>query len=243
MTNNNTILGNIIIEDNKMPINGEAQKNATNMMSAINVYGDQIQLNVGNGAIILRNNVAVDETDKTHMFNLAVRNKLDRIPVFKQIEGTKFNARQSVMSVAFDNPYIGLVIASWSDATVDGYSEDAFKKVFTADKFGLNNVRRELSVLMNGNSVEISKPHIHKICGTATDSVCVHDGIAAHSENILFNRLTKEYVERSGFPTEGNYFLDEDITLTSRVTVTATLSICLNGHTISGLALTASARK
>lgn len=71
----------------------------------------------------------------------------------------------------------------------------------------------------------------------------MHDGIEAHTDAVSFKKINQSFVDSKGFPIEGNYFLDEDITLTERVTVSDTLNLCLNGHIISGLAFTASARK
>ena len=73
------------------------------------------------------------------------------------------------------------------------------------------------------------------LCGCTTDvsgtTETTWDGL--HRAQILEEEVVFEAWEQEGLPTEGCYYLTQDVILTSSVEVTGLLMLHLNGHTVS----------
>ena len=90
---------------------------------------------------------------------------------------------------------------------------------------------------------QLFEEHKHKICGLYTEGSCMHNGVLAHVGFVEYEALTSVYIRSPGFPTSGNFFLFEDLTITTEVTVSDTLNLCLNGKTLNFVKFTSSDRK
>ena len=90
---------------------------------------------------------------------------------------------------------------------------------------------------------QLFEEHIHKICGTESGADCKHDGLASHGDAVEYEALTSIYIRRHGFPTSGNFFLFENLTITTEVTISNTLNLCLNGKTLNFVKFTSSDRQ
>ena len=95
---------------------------------------------------------------------------------------------------------------------------------FTLDQDGY-----QLKVVDGGSSygdrmiiaeISVAPDHPHKLCN---DAAC-----ADHAELDF-----KNWDSATSLPTSGNYSLQTDVVLTSGVTISGTLNLCLNGHSIT----------
>ena len=94
-------------------------------------------------------------------------------------------------------------------------SDDAAYKV-VVDTEG----RLALAENEGGEEPPVLEGHTHKLCN---DASCTK-----HGDNVTFEAWDKT----DSLPTEGNYYLTEDVTLTDAMTTTGALNLCLNGHTV-----------
>ena len=78
-------------------------------------------------------------------------------------------------------------------------------------------------------------PHIHKICGTSTDSECAHDidNLSIHSHIVEYRPLF-DYM--TNLESGRGYYLVATSSVTRTFTITGTVYICLNGFEISNVA-------
>lgn len=84
---------------------------------------------------------------------------------------------------------------------------------------------------------DVGEEHYHKLCGEASTSVCTHTLIAGHRESYGYKKLHND----TNLTVGGYYYVAEDMDVGNiTVTPTATLSICLNGHNLSGISFGAS---
>lgn len=63
--------------------------------------------------------------------------------------------------------------------------------------------------------------HKHTLCN---DTGCTEHGEIAY----------KAWTDPNSLPADGSWYLDTDVTITKEVSVTGTLSLCLNGHKVTG---------
>ena len=92
------------------------------------------------------------------------------------------------------------------------------------EKFPSDDDRYEVRY-SNGLLVLAVKPHAHDLCGTT------HHDVGGHTEeSVTFT----PWISDSALPVSGTYYLTKDVTLTSTHIVTGSLTLCLNGHTITG---------
>ena len=94
-----------------------------------------------------------------------------------------------------------------------------------ADGFKSNGTGFDLYLSEDGKVVYFGKQtvHIHCICGTNYTNA----GHTAHSETEF-----QPWTKTTSLPTEGNYYLTRNVTLTSSATLRSA-NICLNGYTIT----------
>ena len=90
---------------------------------------------------------------------------------------------------------------------------------------------------MDGVNVVIAPPHVHKVCGIATNSECIHRGIDVHT---YANNGIATYSELNAedmIPREGYWYLAEDYILDTERVITpeGALHICLNGHNMKNV--------
>ncbi|MBR4314657.1 MAG: hypothetical protein IKP66_07095, partial [Lachnospiraceae bacterium] len=78
-------------------------------------------------------------------------------------------------------------------------------------------------------------PHIHKICGTATNSECEHDitNLSQHSQIIEYKPLF-DYM--TSLESGRGYYLVASSSVTRTFTISGTVYICLNGFELSNVA-------
>ena len=94
-----------------------------------------------------------------------------------------------------------------------------------ADAFNSNGTGFDLYLSEDGKVVYFGKQtvHIHCICGTNYTNA----GHTAHSETEF-----QPWTKTTSLPTEGNYYLTRNVTLTSNALLKGA-NICLNGYTIT----------
>ena len=106
----------------------------------------------------------------------------------------------------------------------------------------LQNLTDETSVGGSSKTVtvkEIPKPHSHPICGATHTNIGDHTGTCEAVEWTALSSLLGEPDEDGMYPgttinTNGNYYLDKDITIkyNQALTISSDVSLCLNGHTL-----------
>ena len=213
VTNNDLIVDNI--KSNDKPV------------AAIIIPNDKY-ISLATSSIIVKNNKQVGRHSSNvnnHMFGIYSFNDDGFI---RQQQNSKVYGNQLYMeNIAFGNVTgLGIIYKNWTVDQVIDFDENLYKKVYSADK----TLHSGINVMMKEDNVIIGNDHIHKICGLATNSECVHNGIATHSSIVY-----EEYIVTDDFPTEGAYYLPEDIKNISNIELTNDLYLCLNGYNISNI--------
>lgn len=193
------------IEDNRAKSGG----------GGIHSYGGSIRLS---GGTISGNTVGESASSKTPSDI-----RLDQV---KDSEGNFIRDAKLTVSEGFSSAKpigVSAVSAPTADSpvAVGTAGSGAYARYFVADAAGQE--------VVDDNGVLSLKLHSHPVCG---DGCSDHDG---HTD-VEYTALTQAMVDRlyNSTLSAGNYFLAEDITTprTFSVQQGATVSLCLNGHTL-----------
>ncbi|MBR4313292.1 MAG: hypothetical protein IKP66_00095, partial [Lachnospiraceae bacterium] len=125
----------------------------------------------------------------------------------------------------------GTIFKNWTSTTVDYIT--GFKSSIMIDSLYSDSETNAYIRKINENNVVIVSEELHKhfACGKE----CVHATISefgGHSKKINYEGLDMEYINDYGFPTEGEYYLKENITLPNTIRLTKDIYICLNGYAL-----------
>ena len=258
---NYSILGNLEVTGNKIV---QCQTYDTDFLAAVYMGSNGKTITLGNGKITIKDNKAYyddaattevnDETYITqHMFNLLTPTRTESL--FTVASGKKLNMDSEIDGLAFYSIGGYGKVVNWSSTVADDVSK--YSSIFKPDRFFNPWIESEVAsngyvVLNYGAGVRDS--HKHKLCGVADGAACTHTETAAHTSSISYKPIS-EHASKN--PTvfgnllagkgSGNepsyYYLDSDISRSSitQLTFTNDIYLCLNGHNISGYALTGSA--
>ena len=237
--------GSLIIENNTF----RSTYTGTNEISAaaLAVKKDTTRINIGNKKIYVKKLKTNDETS-TSVDNYGVYSYVEGF--MTQIEGTTFNTENYFEDVALLSGK-GVIMPETNFILAESAAKASFK-ASTLKNAGYYVTKGE------NNSVIITElePHIHKICGTATDSICDHDNLhlPTHTKVIIYEELTNDmttleigkgyYLTESSDPSINRIFTIPDPIIGTFDEYRGTVFICLNGYTLNNVSfVTASGSK
>ena len=81
-------------------------------------------------------------------------------------------------------------------------------------------------------SASAADGHVHPVCGAAHQNIGDHTG---ECRDLTWIEVTQESVINGGLPLESgkSYYLGDNIEVKSAITISGTVNLCLNGHTIT----------
>lgn len=189
------------------------------------------KFSIASGSICIKDNITTGSYAthaNNHFYGVISSNTACLI---EQKPGYKMDTINSRIDLIFFTPTDGkgTIYKNWTKDTVQDWTKNRYKEVFTADTF----IHKELYVDMYHDDVVIRyAPHVHKSCGIATDSICQHIGIASHSDAIEYDPWGALL---GSAPTKGYYYLEKDYAYSGYIGITGNMYICLNGFSITNL--------
>lgn len=115
----------------------------------------------------------------------------------------------------------GAAIAETNDQTALGQNDISYFSSDDPDEFTLEQIGSE--------KIVVHMAHKHTLCNKSEHTGEGHSGSC--SETLRFSAWNNE----KALPSEaGNYVLERDVTLDSQAQISENISLCLNGHTITG---------
>ena len=178
--------------------------------SAKGGYG-AVNVIAGVKPVILKGKVII--TDNTHgtvtkNFHIQKTNETDAINATGLTGG-------SMIGITLEN---GRTLKTISTAAASN-NKDYFVSDNTAYQVALN-ADNKLELVENTVA-----PETHK------HTLCADTGCTEHTAEVTYEAWT----DATSLPTEGNWYLDTDVTVSAEVQLKAhTLNLCLNGHTVTG---------
>ncbi|MBR0038590.1 MAG: hypothetical protein IJP71_01135 [Lachnospiraceae bacterium] len=248
---NNTeqnLLGNIRIENNKF-YNCNSSNTGGDYIAGLSI-ANGVTTNIGTGSIIIKDNNAYSDEGVTPAGNTYYAHHVYGVMsgnadlIFTQTAGTKFNTNSRIENIGFKGAVTGKIL-KWTSDTVDVAELGKFSECFTADTYFVD----DYVVKRKGDYVVVASfdEHEHKVCGVASNSVCLHTEIATHSEYFSYSKIDsaalsnvdnfiKIFTGTSDTSGELYVYLSGDITVTSvkAINPTRPVNLCLNGHMMSG---------
>jgi len=135
-------------------------------------------------------------------------------------DGTASNLRLrdgNIMTVGTVDSQTLIGVNATAFKPISGKTED-YTKNFISDDIRLAVIYKDGALFM-----DTSDNHKHCLCGGDSANGCDH-------EKLVFAPWTS----KDTLPTSGNWYLDTDVVLSKEVGLRADLTLCLNGHTITG---------
>ena len=149
------------------------------------------------------------------------------------------------MKVCLTSPYIGVLHANWTSNSIVDLTADLHEQVFVADTIINSSYVVAISSLGNSLVLDIADTeHIHKICGVASGSACIHTEVAAHTDSdvITYRQVDKTFTAeqiKTLLDAGGNFYFRHNVSVAfeNKVVISPTnpLNICLNGTSITNL--------
>ena len=140
---------------------------------------------------------------------------------------SKFDTDSKIEKITFGSEDgKGKIMSDWDIEHVEDIT--IYNKVFSADRVRIET----LQVLKDYHTIVIETEHIHKICGISSESECRHGRINSHNKAYEYNNIASNI---SCIPKEGMAYIKENVTLSSSITLTNDLYLCLNGFNLTGI--------
>ena len=196
------------MKDNKMDYMNFNKQTYPRATGAV-IYIDETEtLDIGNGHIVVDGSKALyngAETDNYALYGILSKNTSGFI---NQIAGTKIDAVNSKMTgIGFDsNDATGTIYTDWDAAHVEGYTDDIYKQVFSADK----SRSRTLSVEHRDDDVVIDYVASYSVIydrGVARDINGVEHIITGNIPSSTATRNTITTIHKNDFRVKGFKFL------------------------------------